>query len=69
MSRLWVVECKFRDGNWDIAHFSAINFASANFYEAHLLKRQIYAYLHAQYPYWAQRHFRVREYVQGEAPK
>lgn len=64
---LYVVECQFDDGVWDICYFTDYRYASINFYQAHKLKRQIQKYLkeHGSKT-WYKRCFRVVKYWSQE---
>ena len=70
MTRLWVVECQFNDGQWDICDFGSYPFAFTNFYEGHRIKKLIQKHLKKEGTnYWKKKRFRVREYKPTERRK
>lgn len=67
MKRLWVVECQFDDGSWDICDFTEQRYSSTRFYFAHLLKRNIWVFLtRDDSKLWTKKRFRVREWIRKE---
>ncbi len=64
MKRLWVVECQFNNGQWDICKLTPYRFTFTDYYNAHRVKRKIHKYLYIVAPkIWAKKRFRVREYI------
>ena len=64
MKRLWVVECRFKDGKWDICDLTNYKFAFLDFYDTHKEKREIQRYFYeVGSKHWTKKRFRVREYI------
>ena len=70
--RLWVVECKFIGGTWDICKFTGLPFVFTNYYDAQSFKRETARYLIGKKDFadwWKMNQkdkFRVREYTRRE---
>ena len=67
MSRLWVIECQFISGGWDICDFARKQFAYTNYYDAHRIKKEIQGFLfRTGSDHWIKNKFRVVEYIRKE---
>lgn len=65
MERLWVIECQFGIGQWEICDFAEKQFAYTNYYDAHKIKREIQAFLFRNgSEHWTKNKFKVVEYVE-----
>ncbi len=68
--RLWIVEARYKSGEWDICDFTSLFYAHTNYFYAHDLKRKIIDYCvkfsgarRDKNAYvWLKEDFRVREY-------
>jgi hypothetical protein len=66
MKRLWVIECKFADGTWDICDFTEYRFAFTSYHMAHKTKKFIQQFLQTYgSKTWYKNTFRVIEYSNG----
>lgn len=65
MSRLWVVVCRFKNGEWDICNFTDFKYAHTNYFKAHSYKDLIQKYLQEYGSKgWTKKRFKVVEFKQ-----
>jgi len=63
MSKIWVVESQFSNGEWAPCSFTENNYVSRGFKKAHILKDKIRDHLVGSVPHvWNKKRFRVVEY-------
>ena len=64
MSKLWVIECQFDDGQWAICDFAEKQFAYTNYDNAHRIKREMQEFLfRTGSDHWTKNRLRVVEYI------